>query len=117
MNEFIGSHFIYTYANGWIYELYVKNELLSILSHPKKALETSSMGHIKASMPPFLIMHGSEDKLVSPAQSEQLYQALSEKGNRVAYVVLEGVDHGDLYWFQKPVIDKVVRWFEENLKK
>lgn len=26
MNEFIGSHFIYTYANGWMYELYVKNE-------------------------------------------------------------------------------------------
>lgn len=26
MNKFIGSHFIYTYANGWKYELYVKNE-------------------------------------------------------------------------------------------
>lgn len=89
----------------------------SILSNPKKALEASSMGYIKAGMPPFLIMHGSEDKLVSPAQSEQLYQALSEKDNRVEYVVLEGADHGDLYWFQKPVIDKVVRWFEENLKK
>lgn len=89
----------------------------NILSDPKKALAASSMGHIKANMPPFLIMHGSEDKLVSPVQSEQLYQALSEKGNRVEYVVLEGADHGDLYWFQKPVIDRVVRWFEENLKK
>lgn len=89
----------------------------SILSDPKKALEASSVGHIKADMPPFLIMHGSEDKLVSPAQSEQLYQALSEKGNQVEYVVLDGADHADLFWFQKPVIDKVVRWFEENLKK
>lgn len=26
MKEFIGSHFIYTYANGWTYEFYVKNE-------------------------------------------------------------------------------------------
>lgn len=26
MEEFIGSHFIYTYANGWTYEFYVKNE-------------------------------------------------------------------------------------------
>ncbi len=26
MDKFIGSHFIYTYANGWVYELYVKNE-------------------------------------------------------------------------------------------
>ncbi|WP_158799247.1 phenolic acid decarboxylase [Pedobacter sp. L105] len=26
MEDFLGSHFIYTYANGWEYELYVKNE-------------------------------------------------------------------------------------------
>lgn len=26
LNEFIGMHFIYTYANGWKYEFYVKNE-------------------------------------------------------------------------------------------
>lgn len=26
LTEFVGKHFIYTYANGWRYELYVKNE-------------------------------------------------------------------------------------------
>jgi len=26
LTTFVGSHFIYTYANGWQYELYVKNE-------------------------------------------------------------------------------------------
>lgn len=26
MTDFIGSHFIYTYENGWEYEFYVKNE-------------------------------------------------------------------------------------------
>lgn len=26
MENFLGSHFIYTYENGWEYELYVKNE-------------------------------------------------------------------------------------------
>lgn len=25
MEDFLGSHFIYTYANGWEYELYIKN--------------------------------------------------------------------------------------------
>lgn len=52
----------------------------SLLSNPEKTLAASPMGHVKENMPPFLIMHGSEDKLVSPAQSEQLYKALSEKG-------------------------------------
>lgn len=26
MKEFLGSHFIYTYENGWEYEIYIKNE-------------------------------------------------------------------------------------------
>jgi len=26
LDEFLGGHFIYTYANGWNYEMYVKNE-------------------------------------------------------------------------------------------
>ena len=25
LEQFLGSHFIYTYANGWEYEFYVKN--------------------------------------------------------------------------------------------
>lgn len=88
----------------------------SILSDPQKAVAASPIGHVKEKMPPFLIMHGSEDRLVSPVQSEQLYEALKEKKNKVDYVVVEGAGHGDLYWYQQPVIDKVVNWFVENLK-
>ena len=61
-------------------------------------------------------MHGTEDKLVSPVQSEQLYEALKQNGNRVTYVKVEGAGHGDTVWFQKPIIDKVVTWFKDNLK-
>ena len=51
----------------------------SILSDSDKALAASSLGHIKKNLPPFLIMHGTEDKLVSPVQSEQLCKQLSAK--------------------------------------
>ncbi|MGL5286079.1 MAG: alpha/beta hydrolase fold domain-containing protein, partial [Aeromonas sp.] len=44
----------------------------TIGSDPKKALAASSMGHISGHEPPFLIMHGSADTLVSPKQSAQL---------------------------------------------
>lgn len=88
----------------------------SILSDSDKALAASSLGHIKKNLPPFLIMHGTEDKLVSPVQSEQLYKALKQNGNRVTYVKVEGAAHGDTVWFQKPIIDKVVTWFKDNLK-
>ena len=88
----------------------------SILSDSDKALAASSLGHIKKNLPPFLIMHGTEDKLVSPVQSEQLYEALKQNGNRVTYIKVEGAAHGDTVWFQKPIIDKVVTWFKDNLK-
>lgn len=87
----------------------------SILSDPQKAMDASPLGHVKDNMPPFLIMHGSADKLVSPVQSEQLYEALKKKGNKVDYVVVEGAGHGDLYWYQPALINKVVDWFKVNL--
>jgi len=27
LEDFVGTHFIYTYDNGWEYELYVKNDI------------------------------------------------------------------------------------------
>jgi len=46
-----------------------------------------------------------------------LKKALSEKGDMVDYVVVEGADHGDIYWVQKPIIDKAVSWFKESTGK
>ena len=86
-----------------------------ILSNPEKAMNASPMGHIKTGLPPFLIMHGSADRLVSPVQSEQLYNALVEKDNKVDYVVVEGAGHGDIYWYQPAIINMIVDWFKANL--
>ena len=89
----------------------------NIQSDSTKAMEASPMGHIKENMPPFLIMHGGEDKLVSPVQSEQLHEALLKKGNISDLVIVENAGHGDLYWFQEPIINRVVDWFTAKLKK
>lgn len=89
----------------------------TIDSDPQKALAASPMGHISGKEPPFLIMHGSADPLVSPQQSAQLYNALKAKHDKVEYVVLDGAQHGDLSWFQTPVIERVVSWFSQTLGK
>ena len=86
-----------------------------ILSDREKAMKASSLGHIDGSEPPFLVMHGSGDTLVSPMQSAHLYEALKNAGVDVEYVLLEGAGHGDLPWFQKPVINRVVTFFEQKL--
>ncbi|KQS71253.1 alpha/beta hydrolase [Rhizobium sp. Leaf371] len=87
----------------------------SISSNPEKALQASPMGHVDGSKPPFLIMHGSADTLVSPKQSVQLFETLKKKGDKVEYVLVEGAGHGDLTWYQPPIIDRVVEWFTATL--
>jgi len=87
----------------------------SIFSDPQKALYASPMGHVEGKKPPFLILHGSGDTLVSPHQSEQLYKALRSQNNKVEYVLLEGAGHGTIEWYQEPVVAKVVSWFKKTL--
>lgn len=40
-----------------------------------------------------LIMHGTADKVILPAQSEELYKAMQEKGNSSELVLLPGANH------------------------
>lgn len=92
-----------------------KSKGASIMDDPAKALAASPMGHVEGQKPPFLIMHGSADTLVSPAQSRQFYEALIGKGNKADYVLIDGARHGDSSWFQPKVINIVVDWFKNTL--
>ena len=87
----------------------------SVFDTPEKALAASPIGHIKGRKPPFLILHGSSDTLVSPVQSAQLYEALKAGGNPAEYLLVEGAEHGDITWFQPAVIERVVDWFRRVL--
>lgn len=87
----------------------------TINSNPEKALAASSMGHMQGKKPPFLIMHGTADTLVSPMQSRHLYDALKAGGNKAELILVDGAGHGDIYWYQTPIIDRVVTWFKNTL--
>ncbi|MGG6136202.1 alpha/beta hydrolase fold domain-containing protein [Pantoea allii] len=88
----------------------------SIMDDTTRARHASPMGHLSNPKPPFLIMHGDNDSLVSPHQSAQLFDALKKAGEKVDYVVVKGAEHGDLIWYQPAVIDEVVNWFTRELK-
>ena len=87
----------------------------SIFEDPQKAREASPIGHIDGSEPPFLLLHGSADTLVSPEQSAELFRLLRERKVDVEYRLYEGADHGGLVWFRDSVIDGVVDWFKVKL--
>lgn len=89
----------------------------SIIQTPEKALEASPIGHVDGSEPPFLLLHGSADNLVSPIQSKQMYEALKQHNVDAKYVLMKGAKHGDVSWYQPNVISIVVDFFEQTLGK
>jgi acetyl esterase/lipase len=52
--------------------------------------------YISSTDPPFLILHGSQDKLISPSQTLILHNGLIAAGAHSTRYVLEGAGHGDL---------------------
>ncbi|GII01538.1 alpha/beta hydrolase [Planobispora takensis] len=60
---------------------------------PELAEAASPVAHVPADPPPFLLAHGTADRFVPCAQSEQLAQALRTAGGRVSLRLIEGADH------------------------
>ncbi len=87
----------------------------SVTSEKEKALEASPIGHVDGTEPPFLLMHGDEDPLVSPVQSAQMFEKLKGENVDVQYIVVKGAKHGDISWYQPNIIGTVVDWFKEKL--
>jgi dipeptidyl aminopeptidase/acylaminoacyl peptidase len=56
--------------------------------------ERSPLTHLDSLTSPLVVLQGSEDKVVPPAQSELIVSALRAKGLPVAYRLYEGEQHG-----------------------
>lgn len=89
----------------------------SVNADPQKAKAASPIGHVDGTEPPFLLMHGSGDKVVSPLQSKKMFEALQNKKVEAEYVLVRGAGHGDLPWYQPSVIFRVVNFFDRHLKR
>ena len=51
---------------------------------------------MNATAPPFLIFHGSDDRIISPAQTALLHRALLRAGASSTRYLVTGAGHGDL---------------------
>ena len=89
----------------------------SVNADPQKAKAASPIGHVDGTEPPFLLMHGSGDKVVSPLQSKKMFEALQNKKVEAEYVLVRGAEHGNLPWYQPGVISRVVNFFDRHLKR
>ncbi|WP_235558005.1 prolyl oligopeptidase family serine peptidase [Sphaerimonospora mesophila] len=60
----------------------------------QRYLDRSPIRHAAAASGPALLMHGLEDAVVYPSQSERFAAALAEHGGRWAYLTFPGEQHG-----------------------
>jgi acetyl esterase/lipase len=72
--------------------------------------------HLGADTPPFLIVHGTKDAVVPPAQSELFADALQKAGIPVSLHLIEGAKHGGPEYRADDVSGWVEAFFAEHLQ-
>ncbi|WP_233982761.1 alpha/beta hydrolase [Pectobacterium versatile] len=100
----------------WVNGTSVFNEGGAITRYPEKAAAANPINFISNATPPFLIMHGTNDSVVSPRQTERLHQALTEKNIESTYYSVKGAEHGGPHWLQPEIMKITVRFLDKHLK-
>jgi acetyl esterase/lipase len=86
-----------------IEQTYANQQGISLVKHllggdpkdkPDLAGDASPVTFVAAGDPPFLIMHGGNDTLVPPSQSQELYDALKAAGDSATLKIVQGAGHG-----------------------
>ena len=82
----------------------------------EKAARANSITYVTPGDPPFLIVHGGQDPLVPPNQSELLERALRQAGVPVTLRVLEGAGHGGPPFFSEETLALVAAFLDQHLR-
>ncbi|MEV6644399.1 alpha/beta hydrolase [Amycolatopsis sp. NPDC051371] len=69
---------------------------------PAEAAGANPLGYVHAEAPPFLLFHGTDDRLVSPSQTLLPHNALLAAGASSTRYLLAGARHGDLAFLGDP---------------
>ncbi len=83
---------------------------------PVKTAAANPISYISAQTPPFLLMHGDKDTVVSPSQTDLLHQALRAHGIESTRYLVKGAQHGGIYWVQPEVTQIIIAFFDKHLK-
>ncbi|MXV74770.1 alpha/beta hydrolase [Candidatus Poribacteria bacterium] len=85
-----------------------------IQEHKERVARANPITYVSKDDPPFLIIHGDQDKLVPYQQSVLLKDALEKAGVSVKFYRVEGGGHG---WFKDPKVPELTKAFlEKHLK-
>ena len=87
-----------------------------ILADPAAAKAADPMTYVGKNSAPMLLMHGTKDFVVSPSQTDLLFQALRKEGIPSGRYLVEGAAHGGVYWDQAEALSIITDFFNKYLK-
>jgi len=87
-----------------------------IQENKAKVEKANPITYISKDDPPFLIMHGEQDKKVSIHQSKLLVNALQEKGVKVTFHPIPGAGHGVQSLNTPDNKKKIIEFFDKYIK-
>lgn len=79
------------------------------------ARRASPRFHVSGSAPPFLLMHGDRDRMVSVLESTVLHEALVAHGVESTLVLLGGAGHDDRLFDEPVALEMVTGFFRRHL--
>lgn len=88
---------------------------VNVMLCQEEAVKASPISYISKEAPPFMILHGTDDRTVPFAQGEILHDKLEAAGCDVRLVAIEGADHADRQFFQTQLWERIADFFREKL--
>ena len=77
--------------------------------------KTNPINYISDNSAPMLIMHGTSDNIVSPQQTDLLFQALKNAGVEAERYIIPNANHADGYWLQDEVFNIIFEFLNRHL--
>ena len=101
---------------------YVLGPGRSLAEHPDEVRQADPASRVTEQTPPFLLFHGDDDRIIAPAQTARLHQALLAAGVSSTRYVLKGGGHGELSdnpqpWTSNQLMDAVVDFLRVHLSQ
>ncbi|MEZ9814923.1 alpha/beta hydrolase fold domain-containing protein [Vibrio lentus] len=90
---------------------------VDVVENPELAQKANPINYINndSDNPPFLIFHGSKDRLVPFGQSVMLFNALKNAGKDAELYQIKGADHGQAPFWAPQVLDIVERFIRNSI--
>ncbi|NNE12547.1 MAG: alpha/beta hydrolase, partial [Ilumatobacter sp.] len=95
--------------------LFGRRSGMTIDDDPAVVQRANPVARVAGDEPPFLLLHGERDGLVSPGQTQLLHRALLDHGVDSTRYVVAGAGHYGLEWSSRTVVDLIVGHLRRRL--